>query len=160
VRRSGHREADVYAQQPWDAPQPSAVAVTAKYHPLAFVFGLCKPQIELNGRVVALGWGRHVVPVPAGQYLVHVHVPYLLPPRLGPADLGVAVLPGGAVELEYRAPMINFIDGALGAPPQKWPGIIASIILLVALLCLVLCLGGAVVALMFANSTSSASGLW
>jgi hypothetical protein len=56
--------------------------------------------------------------------------------------------------------MINFIDGALGAPPQKWPGMTASIILLVALLGLVLCLGGAVIALIFANSTSSASGLW
>ncbi|TDC48478.1 hypothetical protein E1281_24750 [Actinomadura sp. KC345] len=35
------------------------------------------------------------------------------------------VQPGAQLHLEYRAPMVAFMGGALGAPPQKWPGIAA-----------------------------------
>jgi hypothetical protein len=51
------------------------------------------------------GWGRTVVPAPPGQYHVHVHAPYLLPSRVGPADITVNVAPGHLVELEYKAPV-------------------------------------------------------
>jgi hypothetical protein len=149
-------------QQPWGPQQPAsyppqgdgggAVAVTLKYHPLAFLLGLFKPRVELNGHHVQAGWGRTAVPVPPGQYQVHVHVPYLLPPRIG-----VAVQPGQTVELEYRAPMIAFLRGALGAPPQKYPGMTASIVLLVISLVLLLCVcGGLIVAAANGGSSSSA----
>ena len=151
-------------QQPWSAPQPGpppgpgggggAIAVDLKYHPLAFMLGLFKPRLEFNGHQVAGAWGRTVVPVPAGQYHVHAHVPYLLPPRIGVADLPVTVHPGQTVELEYRAPLIAFMGGALGGPPQKYPGMAASIVLMAISLVLLLCVcGGFIVAA--ANSGSS-----
>ncbi len=96
-----------------------AIALTLKYHWMAFMLGLFKPQVQLNGHPVGNQWGRHVIPVPPGQYHLHVHVPYFLPPQLGPADLNVPVHPGQTVELEYRAPMFAFVKGALGVPPQK-----------------------------------------
>jgi hypothetical protein len=141
----------VYDQQPGAYPPPpnggGAVAVTLKFNPLAFLLGLFKPRVELNGHQVQAAWGRTVVPVPPGQYHLHVHVPYLLPPRIGVADLPVTVQPGQTVELEYRAPMIAFLGGALGAPPQKYPGMVASIILLAVSLVLLLCIcGGFVIA--------------
>ncbi len=124
-----------------------AIAVTLKFNPLAFLLGLFKPQVELNGHQVQAGWGRTVVPVPPGQYHLHVHVPYLLPSRIGVADLPVTVYPGQTVELEYRAPMIAFMGGALGAPPQKYPGMGISIALLAVSLVLLLCIcGGFVIA--------------
>ena len=142
----------MYEQQPGGG----AVALTLKYHPLAFLMGLITPRVELNGHQVQARWGRTVIPVPAGQYHVHVHVPYILPPRVGPADLAVPVHPGQTVELEYRAPMIAFLGGALGAPPQKYPGMVASIVLLAVALVLLLCVcGGFIIAA--ANSGSDST---
>lgn len=158
--RAGRRKrGTVYDQQPGGYPPPptsgGALALTLKFNPLAFLLGLFKPRVELNGHQVQAGWGRTVVPVPPGQYHVHVHVPYLLPSRIGVADLPVTVHPGQTVELEYRAPMIAFLGGALGAPPQKYPGMAASIALLAVSLVLLLCVcGGFVLA---AASSSSGS---
>lgn len=46
-------------QQPWGQPQQpghppqgaggSAIALTLKYHPLAFLMGFIKPQVQING---------------------------------------------------------------------------------------------------------------
>jgi hypothetical protein len=35
--------------------------------------------------------------------------------------------PGQFVELEYRAPLFSFSRGALGPPPQRYPGVGAVI---------------------------------
>jgi hypothetical protein len=137
-------------QTPWNpAPPPgygqppaTAIAVTARYSWLTFVFGLFKPFLAINGQPVTVGWGRTVVPVPPGQYHVHVHVPYLLPPRIGTAETVVAVHPGQVVELEYRAPAIGWLGGAIGPAPQKHRGMPAAIALLVVPLVLLLCVCG------------------
>jgi hypothetical protein len=76
---------------------------------------------------------------------------------MGPADLPVAVYPGQTVELEYRAPLAAFFKGALGAPPQKYPGAVLQIILLVVGLVVLLCACGGV--LLAGNGNSSALGL-
>jgi hypothetical protein len=68
-----------------------------------------------------------------------VHTPYFLPPRVGPADVTVDVAPGQLVELEYRSPLIVFLKGALGAPPQQYPGIVVTIVLYAVLAVLVVC---------------------
>jgi len=156
----------VYEQQPPRVQQPAfppppdgaagaAIAVTLKYHPLAFMLGLFKPQTQLNGHVAATAWGRQVLAVPPGQYHLHVHVPYLLPPQLGPADLAVDVYPGQTVELEYRAPMVAFMKGSLGAPPQKYPGMPVMIVLMVIMLIFVICICGGVIAGMVSDSSAS-----
>lgn len=129
-------------QQPPGDATASAIAVTLKYHWMAFLLGLFKPRLHINGQQVANAWGRQVIPVPPGQYHVNVYVPYLLPTRIGPADLGVNVYPGQTVELEYRAPTINFMKGALGTPPQKYPGMTATIVLMVVALLFLLCVCG------------------
>jgi hypothetical protein len=139
----------MYEQDPGYPPQGNeggAIALTLKYHPVAFLMGLFKPRVEINGHQIQGAWNRTVLPVQPGQYHVHVHVPYLIPSRIGVADLNVQVLPGQTVELEYRAPMIAFMAGAMGAPPQKYPGMVASIVLLVVSLVVLLCVcGGCVI---------------
>ncbi|MFC7549432.1 hypothetical protein [Plantactinospora sp. GCM10030261] len=117
--------------------------MTARYSPLTFLLGLFKPHLAVNGHAVPAGWSRTVVPVSPGQHHVHVHVPYLLPPRIGVAETTVPVHPGQTVELEYRAPMIAFIGGSLGPPPQKYRGMAATIVLLAISLLLALCACGA-----------------
>ncbi|AGL18876.1 hypothetical protein [Actinoplanes sp. N902-109] len=130
------------------------IAVTTKYFWAAFLLGLFKPEISVNGYVAARAWGRTEIPVPPGQHHLHVHVPYLLPSRIGSADLGVTVQPGQVVEVEYRAPTIAFIDGAIGPPPQKYPGMVVTWILLAVSALILLCgCGGILLAALSSGST-------
>ena len=135
--------------------QGSGIALTTKYHWLAFMLGLFKPVIEINGYRAGNAWGRQVIPLQPGQYQLHVHVPYLWP--LGTANLPVNVYPDQFVELEYRAPMIAFIRGALGAPPQKWPGMVATIILFAVVGVLFLCVCGGIIVAAISDSGSNSS---
>ena len=106
-----------------NAPHPgSAIALTTRFWPLAFFFFFVKPYVTVDGHLVPANWGRLIVPVPPGQHHVHVHTPYFLPPRIGPADLAVTVAPGQTLELEYKSPLMNFSPGSLGPPPQKYNG--------------------------------------
>ncbi|MEV0900414.1 hypothetical protein [Actinoplanes sp. NPDC049802] len=139
--------------QPWPgyswpdpAPQQTAIAVTMRYFPLAFLMQLFRPVLLIDGYPVEAGW-RHpvVVPVTPGQHHVHVHVPYLLPRRIGKADLIVLAQPGETVDLEYRAPVVVFADGALGSPPQRYRGMGAMVALLALTLVGVICSVGSVV---------------
>ncbi|MEU4564354.1 hypothetical protein AB0F72_38730 [Actinoplanes sp. NPDC023936] len=126
----------------------SALAVTLRYSPLALLLGLFTPVLAVDGQQVRAGWKRPiVVPLAPGRHHVHVHVPYLLPRRIGKADLDVTVLPGQTTPLEYRAPTIAYLRGALGAPPQKYPGTAATIVLLIFTVLLAFCaVGNAIVA--------------
>ncbi|WP_082772169.1 hypothetical protein [Actinoplanes sp. TFC3] len=143
-------------QQDYSAQQSGgAIAVTTKYFWAAFLLGLFKPEISINGHVAAKAWGRSVIPVPAGQHHLHVHVPYLLPSRIGVADIGITVQPGQTVEVEYRAPTIAFLNGAIGAPPQKYPGMAVTWVLLALSAFLLLCVcGGIIVSALSSGSTS------
>jgi hypothetical protein len=144
----------VYQQPPtpWDStPSPppaygqlgtAAVAVTTRYTWMTFVLALFKPYLAIDGRQVPAYWGRNVVPVAPGQHHVHVHVPYLLPRRVGTAETVVSVYPGQVAELEYRAPAIALLDGAIGPAPQKYRGMPAAIALMIVPLVLLLCACG------------------
>ncbi|MFF4774265.1 hypothetical protein ACFY05_15520 [Microtetraspora fusca] len=93
-----------------------------KRHWLSFTLALITPKIVLNGHQMPGRWGRNVIPLPPGQYHLHLHLPYLLPPQIGPADLAIWLQPGTTLELEYRAPVWAFSRGALGPAPQPWNG--------------------------------------
>lgn len=118
----------------------SSIAITTKFFPLAFLLLLFKPRIAINGQELPpQGWGRVAVPVTPGNYNVHVHVPYLIPSKIGKADLALSVAPGQNVELEYRAPMWVISGGSLGAPPQKYNGMVPMIVITAVALLLVIC---------------------
>ena len=125
-------------------PDTTAVAVTTRYSWITFLFALFQPHLTVDGRPVPARWGRTVVPVPPGQHHVQVHVPYLLPPRVGTAHTVVPVYPGQVVEVEYRAPAFAFLDGAIGPAPQKHRGMPAAIAVLVVPLLLLLCVCGGI----------------
>ena len=99
-------------------------------------------------------WGRNVLPVAPGRHQVHVHTPYFLPPQVGPADTAVDVMPGQTLELEYRSPLVVFMKGALGTPPQKYPGMLFTIIIYAVLALLIICCCGAVIISGTGNSTT------
>ncbi|WP_432925326.1 hypothetical protein ACQPZZ_32310 [Microbispora sp. CA-135349] len=114
---------------PWSQPPPPAppgaqghLILDVQRHWLSFMLAILTPKIVINGHQVPGRWGRNTIPLPPGQYHLHVHLPYLLPPQVGPADLTIWLQPGMALELEYRAPMWTFFRGALGPAPQPWNG--------------------------------------
>jgi len=78
------------------------------------------------------GWGRTVLPLTAGQYLVHAFVPYFFPRRVGLADYTVAVNPGQIVDLEYRVPLWTFSRRSLGPPPQRYNGVGVTVAIMAA----------------------------
>lgn len=119
-----------YGAPQYGPPQPQygapseGIAVTTQFFPLAWLFYLLKPKIFVDGiEMPPAPWGRTVVPARPGQHNVHVHTPYFLPPRLGPADTTAFVQPGQIVELEYKAPMWSYSAGSLGIGPQKYNGV-------------------------------------
>jgi hypothetical protein len=114
-----------------DALHPgAAIALTTKFMPLAFFYFFVQPNVTVDGYPVPANWGRTVIPVPPGDHRVDVYTPYLLPPRVGPADLTVSVAPGQMLELEYRSPVVAFSRGSLGVPPQKYNGMATLIVLM------------------------------
>ncbi|GAA4972692.1 hypothetical protein [Actinoplanes utahensis] len=117
----------------------SSIAVTLRYAPLAFLLRLYTPVLEIDGQGVPASWGRVVQSVATGEHHVHVHVPYLIPSRIGAADTTVVAVPGQTVELEYRAPLLSFLRGAIGAPPQRYPGAVAAWTLLALTVALAVC---------------------
>ncbi|HTQ18522.1 hypothetical protein [Mycobacterium sp.] len=132
--------ANVQQPGPQGYGQPSeGIAVTTRFFPMAFLLLLVKPKIIVDGyEAPATGWGRTVVPARPGPHHVHVHVPYFLPSKIGPADTTVDVYPGRVVDLEYKAPIWTFSGGSLGPPPQKFNGLGIYIALMVVCLLLVL----------------------
>jgi hypothetical protein len=116
-------------QQPARQPSPygqtgDGIVVNTQFFPLAWVLFFVKPKIAVDGQETqASGWGRTHLPARPGQHHVHVHVPYFLPPKMGPADATVFVRPGQLTELEYKAPMWAFSAGSLGVGPQKYNGV-------------------------------------
>jgi hypothetical protein len=114
-------------RQPYGAHygQPSeGIAVDTQFFPLAWLLYFFKPKIAIDGHETAVtAWGRTVLPARPGRHHVHVHVPYFLPSKLGPADTTADVRPGQVAELEYKAPMWAFSPGSLGVGPQNYNGV-------------------------------------
>ena len=127
------------AQQPGYGPPAGGygggggdgIALTLKFFPLAFLLMFFKPVVTINGQPYQVPWNQRTpIPLPPGQYHVHVHTPYLIPTQVGKADLAVNVGGGQPVELEYRAPLFMFSPGSLGTPPQKYNGVGPTIALI------------------------------
>jgi hypothetical protein len=116
-------------QQPGRQPQAygqsaDGIVVNTQFFPLAWLLFFLKPKIAVDGQEMPVsGWGRTHVPARPGQHHVHVHVPYFLPSKLGPADATADVRPGQVTELEYKAPLWSFSAGSLGVGPQKLNGV-------------------------------------
>ena len=101
----------------------TGIVVNTKFMPLSFFFFFVKPKIGIDGQEpMPATWGYNTIPVVPGRHNVHVHTPYFLPSRVGPAVCIVDVAPGQTVQLEYKTPLVVWSSGSLGPPPQKYNG--------------------------------------
>lgn len=107
------------------------LVLTTKYFPLAWMFTFFKPVIEVDGQAMRGVWGANSIPLPPGEHRLHVHVPYLMPSRVGAVDVTVAVAPQCATQLEYAAPAWTFSGGSVGPSPQPYAGLGLSVAVMV-----------------------------
>ncbi|WP_327089696.1 hypothetical protein OIE66_03475 [Nonomuraea sp. NBC_01738] len=87
-------------------------------------------MLTINGYPVHLSWGRNSIPLPPGRHHLQIHIPYLIPPRLGPAELLIHSRPGDQIHLQYTAPGFAFFPGSLGSAPQPFNGLFVQWILI------------------------------
>ncbi|GAA0534697.1 hypothetical protein GCM10011581_08440 [Saccharopolyspora subtropica] len=116
-------------QPPAPMPQPMAppppgmarIMIDCSYFWLAWMLMFFKPQVTINGQPgPILNWGKTPIDLPPGQHQIQIHVNYLW--RVGNATAVIPVNAGQQVDVYYAAPVIVFVDGAIGPVPQKAPG--------------------------------------
>lgn len=111
-------------QQGYGQPaDPPGITIDASYSIWTFLLALTKPKILVNGqRVPNTRWGANHIPVGPGQYHVRVTTPWLF--DMGPANVTVPIAEGQATRFYYKAPVVIFLNGAIGPVPQKAPGML------------------------------------
>lgn len=132
----------------YGSSQPAAgqgwIALNAKRPPVVNA-AFARPTVTLNGRPVPGAWGRSVYPVPAGQYQVDAAVYTMI--RFGQASYGLNVLPGKTAEVYYSPSTNGMVPGAMGAEPQRTPGLTYAIVVYVVLGIILLTLIGGMIAM-------------
>ncbi|WP_280303416.1 hypothetical protein [Nocardia neocaledoniensis] len=99
----------------------------SSYPWISFMLSLVKPKIFVNGQPVPHArWGQTHVPVGPGQYHVRVVTPWLS--EMGPAEMQVPVGQGPGSKIYYKPPAVIFLKGAIGAEPQKTPGMLFMVL--------------------------------
>jgi hypothetical protein len=125
----GYGQPGQYQPAGHTAAEQGQLVIDIKHHPMAFIYRAWSPVITLNGQRLTGRWGPNALMLPPGHHQLGIHIPYLLPPEIGRAGATVPVQADRQVHLEYRAPMVAFMQGALGAAPQKWPGLILTFVI-------------------------------
>jgi hypothetical protein len=106
--------------QPSSGPPESetGVEVTTKFFPLAFLFYLCTPRIEIDDKVHVRSWGTHFFPLRPGRHTVRIYFPYLFMPECGANQVEVKVRPGEVTLVTYDMPAWMFAAGSLRVRPS------------------------------------------
>ena len=98
-------------------PATSGIEVRLRFFPLAFLFVLFKPALELDGgQPVRVGWGVTQIPVTPGRHQVVAYCPYLFFRRMGESAIVLDVVPGQVVQATWSAPWLAFLQGRWTSP--------------------------------------------
>ncbi len=125
-------------------PQTGQLRIVAKYHWSAFTMAMFKPRASINGHELQLSWGENVLPAPLGRHQIDMHIPYLW--NFGKASI-VVDNTTHVPTVHYSAPLLAFLSGNIGTEPQKFPGMLFTLIMYGFLgLAFVLCCVGSVLA--------------
>lgn len=94
--------------------QPSSgVDVRLKIFPLAFLYLLCTPVLEIDGSPPIKGrWGVSRIPLAPGRHQVTAYCPYLFFKRMGESTTVIDVYPNQFVGVSWRAPGLVFLRGS------------------------------------------------
>ena len=91
----------------------TAIEITAKFFPLAFILHLTRPTVTIDGTPHRSTWGTNRFDVTPGKHTVEVAFRYLFLSQAGKASIDVDVPEGTTVKARYRAPLIVSMKGSL-----------------------------------------------
>ena len=94
------------------SPQPQTgfeIAVT--HSPLAFIYELFTPTIEINGAKARKRWGVHFVAIAPGDYELAVSYPWLFAAECGRNSVRLSLGPGEVKKVRYRAGLLRYLPG-------------------------------------------------
>jgi hypothetical protein len=93
--------------------EPSFLEVRVTHAPLAVIYRLFKPTIEIDGRKERRSWGRHRFQISPGRYVVSVSYPWLFSPECGKNSVECELGPGETRRITYRAGLIRYLPGRI-----------------------------------------------
>lgn len=96
-------------------PQSGTIDVAVTHAPLAFIYRLFTPTIEINGNRERRQWGKHSFLLPPGTYEVSVSYPWLFAPECGKNTVWVSLEAGQVRKVTYRAGLIRYVPGKITA---------------------------------------------
>jgi hypothetical protein len=95
-------------------PPSSAIEITAKFFPLAFILFLFPPTFVVDGQAMKGKWRTPTtIPVAAGSHSVKVFFRYLFIMDAGKGDAQVDVAEGAVRRVAYKAPWLVFLKGRM-----------------------------------------------
>lgn len=91
----------------------TGIEVKAGFSPLAFLFFMCTPRIEIDGQAHKKSWGTHFFEVPPGNHKVTVYFGYLFKPRCGENSVSVNVAADRVAHVRFYMPPWMFAKGSM-----------------------------------------------
>ena len=91
----------------------TAIEVTAKFFPLAFLLYMTKPTVTIDGTPHAVRWGTHRFDVSPGRHTVMVAFRYLWMAEAGANSIDLDVAEGATTRVRYDMPPWMFAKGSL-----------------------------------------------
>ena len=120
-------------QPPPPPPPPGYLRVTVQGNRM---LSMITPSIQIDGYPAPAQYGPNVYPVAPGVHQVAGYAQWMW--RYGQAEQMVQVPPGQTVDVFYAAPALTFIRGRMGFERQRTPGLLALVLVLVAVFLLIL----------------------
>lgn len=98
----------MYYNQP-----PCTLIVVLEHNPLAFIYGMLTPTLEINGYKEKRSWGAHTIHVAPGRYLISASYPWFLNEECGKNSVDFVIHPGETRIIRYRTPIIRYVQGSM-----------------------------------------------
>ena len=89
------------------------IEVEIGYHPMAVIYQLFTPTIEINGVKEKRKWGVHEFRLQPGYYHISISYPWIFDAECGKNSVSFTIAAGEKRKINYRAPMIRYMPGKI-----------------------------------------------
>lgn len=98
----------------------TGLRVVARFSPIHFMLGICRPTIRVDGRSYRTSWGRYeYIDVGPGLHSVEASFSHPLRRKAGWEKIYLTVSRGQVRRLEYKAPQLAFLRGTFRELPLR-----------------------------------------
>ena len=95
----------------------TGIVVTTNYNPMAFLFALCTPIVEIDGEPYRTKWGYNFFDRPPGKYNVKVYCKYLFYSQCGANDMTINLDANEVIKIKFNMPLTVFSRGDIRMEP-------------------------------------------